>query len=63
MRRLLGLLLAVVLLSLVGGCKSVWDDVKSDISGTVTAWHRDWIHAKDSIFRHVLNYDENDPYL
>jgi hypothetical protein len=63
MRRLLGLLLVLALLVLVGSCKSVWDDVKSDISGSVTAWHRDWAHAKDSIFRHLLNYDENDPYL
>ena len=57
-----GMALAILFLG-VAGCKSVWDDVKSDVAGTAKVTHRNWTHAKDTIFRHLLNYDEDDPYL
>lgn len=66
MRRLVTLLTAasaLFLLALVGSCKSVWDDMKADVSGIAKSWDRDFVHAKESVYRHLLNYDENDPYL
>ena len=63
MRRMIGLLSAFILILGVAGCKSVWDDIKTDVAGTAKTWHRDYTHAKDTLFRHFLNYNEDDPYL
>lgn len=59
MRRKLGLLTALLLvIGVCGGCSFFESRVEM-----LNSWYRDLRHINESVDRHLLNYDWEDPYL
>ena len=61
MRRKLGILSVLLLVAVCGGCRTLqfWENT----GNMFRTWDRDLAKIEETTFRHLFNFDPEDPYL